>query len=73
MDAAGLVRGHRRHAPGQLVLAVDLEHPLGELVELAVLLQEPLEPQVHALVLGHQADRAVLEPLGGADVGHVVA
>ena len=55
------------------MLAVDLEHPLGKLVELAVLLQEPLEPEVHALVLGHQADRAVLEPLGCPDVRHVIA
>ena len=57
LDPARLVGGHRRHAAGQLVLAVDLEHALGEPVELAVLLQEPLEPQVEPVLLGHQARR----------------
>ena len=52
----------RRHLPDQRVLGVDLEHPLRELVELLVLLEEALEAQVHRVLVGDQADRALGQP-----------
>ena len=52
----------------QPVPRVELEDALGGGVELAVLLQQPLEMHVDVALVGDQADRAVGQPLGAAHV-----
>ena len=47
-----------RQAADQAVLGVDLQDPLGGLVDLAVLLQHALQVHVHVALVGHQANRA---------------
>ena len=47
---------------------VELEDPLRAAVELAVLLQQPLEVHVDIAFLGDEAYRAVGQPLGAAHI-----
>ena len=52
----------------QAVARIELEDALGAGVELAVLLQQPLEVHVDVALIGDQAHRAVGQPLGAAHI-----
>ena len=55
------------------MLRVQLEDAFGAGVELAVLLQQPLQMHVEIALIGNEADRAVGQPLRAADILHCLA